>query len=118
MFWSETIVAGEDLSAAPQFIAINLTDGKAAAVGPNAGGILQNRPKSGEHAVVYYAGQSEFRAGGTVTKGARLSVAASGYLTVSVSGGLTVGKSLAAVASGGIGRGHFFFSVPSQVTSA
>ena len=116
-FESTTIVAGEDLSAAPQFIAVNLTDGKAAAAGPNAGGILQNRPKSGEHATAYYSGESEFRAGGTVTKGARLSVTASGYLTVSVSGGLMVGKALAAVASGGIGRGLFNFVIPTQVTS-
>lgn len=117
MFWSTTIAAGEDLSAAPQFIAVNLTDGKAAAVGPNAGGILQNKPKTNEHATVFYMGESEFRAGGTVTKGARLSVAASGYLTVSVSGGLMVGKAIAAVASGGIGRGLFNFTTPTQVTS-
>ena len=116
-FESTTIVAGEDLSAAPQFIAVNLTDGKAAASFFNAGGILQNRPKLGEHGTAYYSGESEFRAGGTITRGLRLTNAASGYIVAVASGGSSIGRALAAVASGGIGRGVFNFAVPSYVNS-
>ncbi len=117
MFWSVTKVAGEDLSAAPQFIAVNLTDGKAAANPQAAGGILQNKPKSGEHASLFYAGESEFRAGGTVTAGMRLTVTASGYFVAPASGGYSVGKAIDACASGSIGRGLFDFMTPSYVSS-
>lgn len=117
MFWSCTKVAGEDLSSAPQFIAINLTDGKAASSAIAAGGILQNKPKINEHATVFYAGESEFRAGGTITAGQRLTVAASGYITAAVSGGYSPGKAIDAVSSGSIGRGLFNFMTPSYVSS-
>ena len=116
-FESITKVAGEDLSSAPQFIAVNLTDGKAAANAIAAGGILQNKPKSGEHATVFYSGESEFRAGGTITAGQRLTVAASGWLTTPTSGGFSVGKAIDACASGSIGRGLFNFMTPSYVSS-
>ncbi len=118
MFWSVTKVAGEDLSAAPQFIAVNLTDGKAAASAAAAGGILQNKPKSGEHATLFYAGETEFRAGGTITAGVRLTVTASGYIiALPATGGFSVGKAIDACASGSIGRGLFDFMTPSYVVS-
>lgn len=106
-----TIAAGADMSAANfQFLAIALDDGLVAAAGGEAGGILQNRPKSGEHATLFYSGESEYRAGAAVVKGARLAPANSGWIITVASGGFSVGRALAAVASGGIGRGVFNFA--------
>ena len=113
-----TMVAGEDLNAvAMQFHAVQLSDGKLATHVLLAAGILQTHPKSGEGGAVIYAGESEFRAGGTVAKDARLTVAVSGWITTVVSGGYSVGRALAATASGGIARGLFNFLSPTVVGS-
>lgn len=106
-----TVSAGADMNTeAFQFHAIALDDGLVAANGGEAGGILQNKPKSGEFATLYYLGESEYRAGAAVVKGARLAVAASGWISTVASGGFSVGRALAAVASGGVGRGVFNFA--------
>lgn len=106
-----TQIAGEDMNGSTiQFLAIALDDGKVANNGGEAGGILQTKPKSGEHCSLGYLGESEFRAGAAIVRGARLTVATSGYFSTVASGGVSVGRSICAVASGGIGRGVFNFA--------
>lgn len=116
MFWSQTIIATADLTAVPQFIAVSVA-GAVAADSVNAAGILQKGVKSGEHATAYYAGESECRVGAAVVKGARLAVTASGYIITVTSGGYSVGRALAACASGGITRALFNFVSPTFVGS-
>jgi hypothetical protein len=106
------VVAGEDLSAA-QYHAIEI-DGTIAQNGATAVGILQNNPESGEDAALAYAGRSNYRAGGAITIGARLTVTGSGWFTTVVSGdnAQCYGTALKAVSSGGIGEGMFNFTSP------
>ena len=105
-----TVVAASDMSGISQFVAIDLSTGTVAATGAAACGILQNRPKLGEMATLFYSGESEAKAAGTITKGARLTVTTSGCFTVVASGGYSVGRALAACASGGLVRGVFNFA--------
>jgi len=100
-----SVKAGEDLSGA-QFTAIEI-DGTVANTTAVARGILQNKPKSGENAALTVVGRSKYRAGGTVTAGAALTVAGSGFLSASTSGDNTLGFSIFAVASGGVTEGVF-----------
>lgn len=104
-----TIEAGESLTAA-QFHAIALDDGKLAANGKEACGILLNKPASGEHASLCIQGTSRYAAGGAVTKGSRLTVGTSGWLTSAESGHYTVGRALTTVTSGSLGLGVFNFT--------
>ena len=107
--FTDTIAAGESLTAA-QFHAIALDDGKLAANGKEAGGILLNKPASGEHASLNVMGVSRYAAGAAVAAGARLTATASGWLVTASSGTYIVGRNLdAAVTSGSIGRGVFNF---------
>lgn len=115
---TESIVAGADLSAL-QYFAIALDDGLQADNGAEALGILQNKPKSGEQATVAYRGVSKFKAGGAITKGAKIMVATSGYLVTAGSGYHVVGKAFATCTSGSIGVGIFdFIAAPYAFTSS
>ena len=84
--------------------------GTIAPAGSTACGILQNRPKIGEDGSVAYSGRSRYRAGGSVTAGGLISVAASGWFTAAVSGGYAVGRATQTVTSGSIGEGVFNFA--------
>ena len=106
------VVATEDLSVA-QYHACDI-DGTLAQVGDTAIGILQNKPESGEDGELAYTGRSRYRAGGAITIGARLTCAASGWVTACVSGGAIVGRALSAVGSGSIGEGIFNFSTNAE----
>jgi hypothetical protein len=115
-----TIAVTEDLSASTaQFHAIALNDGKLAANGAEASGIIQNKPKNTEAVNIVYAGESRFAAGGAVAVGARLTVTTSGwFITAPGSGCFLVGRAKAAVTSGSIGLGIFNFAAPVYATES
>lgn len=109
---TKTRKAGGDLSNG-QYHAVALDDGDFAANGKEAGGILINKPESGEAASLAVIGESRFAAGGAVAAGARLTVSASGWFTACASGYYFVGRNGdAAVTSGSIGKGFFNFATP------
>lgn len=103
-----TVTAGEDLSNA-QYHAVALDDGKLAVNGEEASGILINKPKAGEPATIAWQGESQYRAGAAVTKGAKLTVATSGWFTTGDSGSYIVGEAKTTITSGSIGTGLFSF---------
>lgn len=110
--YSIPVVATEDLSSA-QYHACDI-DGTLAQVGDTAIGLLQNKPESGEDGELTFGGRSRFRAGGAVTIGARLTCAASGWVTAAGSGDAIVGRALAAVTSGSIAEGIFNFATNAE----
>lgn len=104
-----TMEAKEDLSAY-QYHAVALDDGKLATNGEEAKGILIGKPKINEFATVGIRGQIKYRAGGAVTLGGKLTVAANGWFTAADSGDYIVGEALNTVTSGSIGTGDFSFA--------
>lgn len=105
-----TIEALEDLNTdGHQYVAFALIDGKVANNAEEASGILQNKPKTNEHATITYLGESKYRAGLAVSKGDKLTVVDSGYFTQADSNDPVVGESKADVTSGSIGTGLFIF---------
>lgn len=111
------VKATEDLSTT-QYQAINI-DGTIANNNGEAIGIQQNKGVSGRDLTAGFLGRSRYKAGDTVTAGARLTVATSGYMTVVASNELGCGTALSAVASGGISEGIFNFAgVRSDVSSS
>ena len=110
-FRSTTIEAGEDLTGR-QYHAIALDDGEIADNSHEAGGILINKPKSGEFLTLGYLGEMKFRAGVGLSGGNRLRVTTSGYFVAADSGYYTVGRAKVAVTSGSIGTGFFNFIAP------
>jgi len=115
-FYSWTLVAGEDLDdltpgTGHLFKAVALDDGKIAANGREAAGILLYGGRSAEHVTVGYTGVMKFTTGAAVDKGRRLTVTASGYFVEAGSGTYVVGRCLdTAVASGAVGTGAFNFA--------
>lgn len=96
------IAAGADLSAFQyKIIAV---DGTLAATNAVALGVLQNKPKSGEHADVAFSGHMKaYVGGGSVAAGAQLAVTTSGYLiTNATSTSGIVGRAITAAASGSL----------------
>lgn len=108
--------AGEDLTER-QFHAINIS-GTLAANAEAAMGILVNKPTADrDDAAVALEGRIPFRAGAAVSRGDRLTVSTSGWLTTADSGDQVVGLCEFGVASGGIGTGRFDFRVPGYLAS-
>jgi hypothetical protein len=68
-------------------------------------GVLQNKPKSGEHATVRVFGRSRIKAGGTITAGGAFTVTANATATAVASGQYILGIAITGVASGGIFTG-------------
>ena len=118
------LAAGEDLDDAAAgtgdlFKAIALDDGRPAANGKEAGGLLQYGGKNAEHITIAYFGVSKYVANDAITPGVRLSVVASGYCSAAGSGDHIVGRNGAfAVASGAIGEGLFNFAMPHYLGSS
>lgn len=104
-----TLQAGESLTAA-QYHAIALDDAKLANSGEEASGILYNKPASAEFLSLATIGELKFAAGGTISKGAKLTVTTSGWFTTADSLETVVGEAKAAVTSGSIGTGIFVFA--------
>jgi hypothetical protein len=118
-----TISAGEDLNDVTKgtgdiWKAVALDDGKVAANGNEAGGILREPGKAGSHVTLNMVGESKFTAAGALVAGRRVTVTTSGYMTGVVSGSYAIGRVLnPAVASGAVGRGVFDFSNPVFITN-
>lgn len=109
-----TMKTGADLSSL-QYHAVSLEGGVQAVSGVGGvqeSGILLNKPQSGEFAEVAYLGVIKYKAGGTITEGARLAVNSGGSFAVGGSGDMLTGKAIHAVDSGGIGSGIFNFITP------
>lgn len=105
-----TVRAGADLNgAASQYKAIAV-GGTIAAANTATMGLLQNKPKSNEHASLRIVGRSFYVAGAAVVAGAALKVTTSGYLITVASGDLPCGKAFEAVTSGSTGEGYFNFA--------
>ncbi len=100
-------------------VAIALADGKVANNGQEARGILMSKPAaSGDQGAIGIAGVMKFRAGGAVAVGLTMTVATSGYFTVSASGDWIVGNNgETAVTSGSLGTGIFHFASNYQSSS-
>ena len=111
--------AGEALNkAAQEGIAIALNDGKTANNGQEARGILMSKPASGQEGTIGISGVMKYRAGGAVTAGQTLTVATSGYFTVSASGDYLVGHGgSTAATSGSLSTGIFHFTNNYQSSS-
>lgn len=108
LYQTTTIQAGEDLSGS-QYAAIALNDGKVAANGEEASGILINKPQNKEHAEVAWQGECKYKAGGAITKGGKITVSTSGFFTAGDSGDYIVGEAKSTVTSGSLGVGFFSF---------
>jgi hypothetical protein len=115
-YFTWTLAAGENLDdlrpgTGHLFKAVALDDGRIAADGREAGGILLYGGRQDEHVTLGYAGIMKFTAGGSIGKGSRLTVSASGYFSQAASGSYVVGRCLdTAVASGAVGTGAFNFA--------
>lgn len=111
--------AGEALNTAGhEGVAIALDDGKVANNGQEARGILMSKPASGQQGQLGLSGVMKFRAGGAVAAGATLTVATSGYFTVSASGDYLVGHcGETAATSGSLATGIFHFASNYQMSS-
>lgn len=111
-----TFVAGENLNTDTKgtghiYKAVAIDDGKIAANGNEAMGILQRATaQASEHTQLAYAGKMKFTAALSMGAGARLTITTSGYTTLAGSGDPIVGKSIDACDSGMIGRGIFDFA--------
>jgi len=113
-----TVAAGEDLREC-RYFAIALDDGKIAVNGKEACGLLVGTPREGEAAAVTILGESKYRAGAGVSKGAKLAVANSGWLVTATSGSWICGRAKDTVNSGSYGTGLFnFINPPYAETSA
>ena len=97
-------------STAAQYHAIAFNDGLLANNGEEASGILLNKPASGEFATLGVSGEIKYAAGAAITKGAKLTVATSGWFTTANSYDAIVGEAKYTVTSGSIGTGLFSFA--------
>ena len=95
--------------AADQFKIVELTanahEVELSAVGDLPVGVVQNHPNSGEAATVALSGITKVIAGGAVSAGKKVSAAATGFATQTISGGIEIavfGRALTTAASGGI----------------
>ena len=117
-FFNTTIAAGADYSAAnKQFHAFAVADGQLANTAEEASGILLNKPVSGAFAEIGYLGEMKFAAGGAISKGAKVTIAASGWFVTADSYDTVVGEVKAAVTSGSVGVGFFEFATVKDRTT-
>lgn len=103
--------AGDDLSGKQYHFVEERTEHtfhQASATTAITAGILQNKPKSGEHARVKFAGITKMYAGGTITANALITNNASAAAEVVTSGTILKGRACGAVASGGIFEAELF----------
>lgn len=106
--FDETFVANNDLDDYQYHILVNSTGNlvdRAVSAGALCCGVLQNKPKSGEHATVRMLGRSRIKAGGTITAGNAFTTTASATATAAGSGQYILGIAITGVASGGIFQG-------------
>lgn len=102
---NEPFLANADLDTFQYTILVNSTGvrvNRNFTAGTLSAGVLQNKPKSGEHATVAVRGRSRCFAGGTITAGAQITNNLSGTAVVVASGDYAIGTSRSAVASGSL----------------
>jgi hypothetical protein len=110
--------ATEDLNTpGHEGIAIALVDGKVANDGQEATGILYDKPQNGQNGSMIIMGVGKGRAGGTLTKGGRVTVQESGYFTAAASGDYHCGRAFEAITSGSLGPIFFHGAGYYQVSS-
>lgn len=106
--WQKSFKSTNDLSAAEFLIVAQdaSNDGSVVAAAASTDpivGVLQNKPKAGEPALVQWAGSSKVIAGGTVTRGDRVTSDASGHaVTTTTNKAVIVGVALQSAVSGDI----------------
>lgn len=106
---NDTFIADADLDAYQYTIMVNSTGPRVNrnfSGGGRSIGILQNKPKSGEHATVTVLGKTRVLAGGTITAGGGFTNTISGTAVAVTSGQLELGTAYTGVASGGIFEGY------------
>lgn len=103
-----SVKADADLSEL-QFYLVEMTGdnqiGITAALNNRAAGVLQNKPKSGQHAKVCPLGVTKIRVGSGCSFGDCLTVADSGWASVQASGTGVIGYVINGCSSGGIATG-------------
>jgi hypothetical protein len=106
-----TVTAVNDFRVAGALHKVVDADGDfSAAGGATALGLAKSQPNSGEWLALGVSGIMKAYAGGALTIGARLTVAASGFVTAAGSGDAIVGTAMQACDSGDIFRGNFNFA--------
>ena len=105
-YQTTTIEALEAMTGV-QYHAVAFNDGKLANNGEEASGILLNKPAANEFAVLAVRGECKFKAGAAITKGAKLTVATSGWFTTADSSDAIVGEAKYTTTSGSMGTGLF-----------
>ena len=107
-----TMAVAEDMNTdADQYLAVTFADRKKANTAKESSGIIQDKPKSGEHGRVCFNGCSKYRAGEGIAAGVNLTVTTSGYFVMPTSGHHLIGcNGATACASGAIGEGFFSFA--------
>lgn len=96
----KTLVAGEDLSS-KQFYIMQLDSSGDLEIAESATdfivGVLQNKPKSGEHATYRFAGTTKVRCGGSISIGNLLTAASDGEAVVTTTNAdIVIGRALEA----------------------
>ena len=106
--FEKSFTSTNDLSAA-EFLIVAMdtsNDGSCVAAASNTDpivGVLQNKPKATEAAVVRWGGSSKVIAGGTVTRGAYVTSDSSGHaIATTTNKDVVVGRALQAAVSGDI----------------
>lgn len=106
--FERSFVATTDLSAA-EFLIVKVdtaNDGSVVAAASNTDpivGVLQNKPKATEAAVVRWGGSSKVIAGGTITRGDLVTSDSSGHaITTTTNKDVVLGRALMSAVSGDI----------------
>lgn len=105
---SETFIASTDLDSNAQFHIVDIVAAhKVTCAAANKGfGVLQNKPKAGEHATVAIKGATKVMAGAAISVGDLITSAASGFAATVASGNagdkLVIGRAMTAAASGSV----------------
>ena len=111
-----TFTAAEDLTS-HQYQAVTIADNKIANDGQEATGILLSKPASGQNGTIGIHGIMKARAGGAISANNTITVATSGYITVTASDSFINGRALEAITSGSIGKIFWHGANQYQVSS-
>ena len=106
--FEKSFLSTNDLSAAEFLIVAQDTSNDGSVVAAASAtdpilGVLQNKPKAGESAVVRWGGSTKVIAGGTVTRGAWVTSDSSGHaVSTTTAGNVLLGRALQSAVSGDI----------------
>ena len=71
-------------------------------------GVLQNKPKAGEHGAVTYFGSTKVRLANSLGPNTLIMSAVSGFAVAAASGTAALGQLVTGATSGAVGEMHFF----------